>query len=257
MAKSDAKRKKQLEKKKRKRNEKHRQITRLKTASPAELLQRHSKAPILECYVADALETQGLGYVVISRQLASGEIAFAAFLIDRHCMGAKDAFGKIVARSQYREQIEKMQEMGIRPIDASSARRVIEDSVEYAKSLGLTPHRDYRTARQIFGDIDPNEAEVTFEMGVRGKPRFMNGPFQSQEECRMIISRLEQSCGPDGYEATVINHLRRGGDYRLDDLHVGDYDDGYEDDFEELGFDDDFEDDETPSVRVIESDDAG
>ncbi len=253
MAKSQAKRTKQLEKKKRKRNEKYRQVTRLKNASPAELLKRHSKAPILDCYVGDALETQGLGYVVISRQLASGEVAFAAFLIDRYCMGAKDAFGKIVPRSQYREQTEKMQTMGMRPIDPASARRVIEDSVEYAKSLGLNPHRDYDTARQILGDIDPAAARETFEMGVDGKPRFVNGPYQSAEECQMIISRLEQSCGPGGYDA-VMSFDGLGGDV-LNLSDIGELE--FEDDFDEYNFDADEEeldDEEMPSVRVIEND---
>lgn len=255
MAKSQAKRKKQLEKKKRKRNEKHRQVTRLKNASAAELLKRHAKAPILDCYVGDALELQGLGYVVISRQLASGEVAFASFMIDRYCMGAKDAFGKIVPRSQYREQIEKMQEMGLRPIDAESARRVIEDSVEYAKSLGLNPHRDYHTARQIFGDIDPAAAVETFEMGVDGKPRFVNGPYQSAEECQMIISRLEQSCGPGGYDTVMMSGGVGGDVLNLSD--IGEL--GFEDDFDAYNFDDDepeLDDEEMPSVRVIENDEA-
>ena len=32
----------------------------------------------------------GIGHVLLSRQLGSGEVAFAVFLVDMYCFGVKD-----------------------------------------------------------------------------------------------------------------------------------------------------------------------
>ena len=205
MASSESRRRKQLEKKKKKRTEKRHQLLVRRNAGLADQLLLRAKAPVHECLISAALEDQGLGEVIICRRSASGEIALGLFLVDRYCMGVKDCFGRIISGAEYRGMKEKMDENGrdLRRIDAASARRLVEDAVTYAESLGLKPHSDYRAARLIFGDIDPSAATERFELGKDGKPYFMPGPFQSPAECQLIMNKLTAVCGPQGFHFTM------------------------------------------------------
>lgn len=205
MASSESRRRKQLEKKKKKRAEKHRQIATRRDAGLAEQLSMRAKAPVYECLMSVSLDTGGLGEVIMTRRTTSGEIALGLFLIDRYCMGVKDCFGRIETVARYRELLNNMADQGreLRTIDPASARRLVEDAVAYAESLGLKPHADYRAVRMILGEIDPAMATETFEFGVNGKPHFIAGPLQSPAECQAICAKLKASCGDDGFHYTI------------------------------------------------------
>ena len=205
MATSESRRRKQLEKKKKKRSEKQRQSLVRRNAGIAEQLQMRLKWPVYECTVADSLRDSGMGHVMISRRSASDEIAVSHFLIDRYCMGVKDCFARIMSQRQYNELKAKIARNATvhRPVNAATARRLVEDAVAYADNVGLKPHADYRSCRVIFGDIDSSQATTLMEMGRAGKPHFVRGPFQSEAECLMIINRLTEKCGPDGFTMSV------------------------------------------------------
>jgi len=235
MASSEARRRKQLEKKKKKRAEKHREIVARRDAGLAEQLSMRSKAPVYQSLVSVDLDQKGLGEVLISRCTASGEIVFGLFLIDRYCMGVKDCFGQIGSSVKYREFLDQMADRGreLRAIDPASARRLVEDAVAYAESLGLKPHPDYRAVRMILGDIDPSKAVETFEFGMDGKPYFMSGPFQSPAECQAICAKLKASCGEGGFHYMVPLHagvsLPAAPDWNR--LSFDDEDEDFEEDF--------------------------
>ena len=232
MASSESRRRKQLEKKKKKRSDKRHQIVVRRNAGLADQLTVRAKAPIHECLISNTLESRGLGEVVIARKSASGEIAMGVFLIDRYCMGVKDCFGRLVSGAQFEDFKENMRAKGLSPkkIDASSARRLIEDAVAYAEDLGIKPHADFRSARMILGDIDPTEATTLFEMGQDGKPFFMSGPYQSPAECQMIIAKLTAKCGADGFHYVMAIDARH-------EILAGP-------NFDELSFDDDLDDED-------------
>ncbi len=228
MARSEAKRRKQLEKKKQKRNQKKHELIRQHSAGLGEKLQQRATAPVHECLIGESLTSQGIGHVVISRKAASGEYALACFLVDRYCMGVKDCFGVICSGAEYRERLERLrQRLTLRRIDASTARRAVEDAVAYAHDLGLSPHRHYRAVRQIFGNIDPAQATEFLEMGKDGKPLFMPGPHQTAEETRMIMAKLSQAKGPGKFDFILpAGAPARGFDDMYEDVYLeGDADD--------------------------------
>jgi len=251
MASSESRRSKQLEKKKKKRNDKRHQHVVGRNAGLAEKLAARATAPLHECLVNAMLGGDGGGLVevIISRKSMSGEIAFALFLIDRHCMGVKDCLGNTVSVSQYNDFKEKVQAKGrrLKAIDPPSARRFVEDAVAYAEQFGIKPHADFRAARMILGDIDASEAKSVFEMGKDGKPFFMSGPFQSPAECQMIIAKLTAVCGADGFHFVMAIDPRKtmlsGQD--IDELSFDDEDVTYQEDDED--------DDETEDADEITS----
>lgn len=244
MASSESRRRKQLEKKKKKRNDKRHQIVVKRNAGLAEKLAMRANAPVHECLVTAELGGGGFVEVVISRKSASGEIAFGLFLIDSYCMGVKNCLARILSVSQYNDFKEDVRAKGriLKALDPPSARRVVEDAVAYAEKLGIKPHADFRAARMILGDIDPEKATTLFEMGRDGKPFFMSGPFQSPAECQMIIAKLTAVCGVDGF------HFMMGIDPRRTMLS------GH--DFNELSFDDDDDDDDSVMFDEEEDDEV-
>src|SRR5436305_1214057 len=101
MAKNPRKRQQKLERRAAKRKEKKHLIAREQNAGLAEKLTATVKFPILHTRVTEDLWTQGIGWVLFSRQLSDGSIAFAMFLVDRYCLGVKDAMAEITTRSEY------------------------------------------------------------------------------------------------------------------------------------------------------------
>ena len=203
MAHAESKRQKRLAKQKAKRSQKRQEIKRASTMSLAQQLARFESAPVIDCLVNSSFEKQGLANLLLGRKAPTGEFVFACFLVDPYCLGVKDAFAKIMTPGEYRERLEHFREMGVRSIDAPSLKRLIEDSLAYAKSLGLAPHPDFARVRPILNGIDSSQALETFEMGKDGKPYFVAGPSQSAMDCRRIISILQKNCGRDEFHFTV------------------------------------------------------
>lgn len=162
------------------------------------------QAPIYECKVPTGLFETGIGNVFISRQLPSGRIGVAVFLLDVFCLGVKDAFYRLVDRGEYTQIIEKFDRNDpLEEIDPACARKLIEGGVEYAQRLNLRPHPDYKTAQKIFGDIDTAACPRSFEYGRDGKPFYVAGPNDTPAKSRQILALLEKQCGPDGFHYMV------------------------------------------------------
>lgn len=223
MARSESKRQKQLAKKKAKRNQKRQQISREKNLGLAERLGRFESAPVVDCLISDDID-RGIVQVTIGRKAPAGEYALASFLVDHFCLGVKDCFAVVTDPAEYRERIDQTREMGVRPIDPASARKFVEDAVDFARSIGLAPHADYRRARPIFEGIDPAEAQETFEMGKDGKPFYIPGPFESAEDTRRILAQIKAHTGN-------ANFLMPVSESDFDDLLFEDEDE-YEDEDE-------------------------
>lgn len=199
------KRQKKLERRACKRKAKHHEMVKAKHAGIPERLAAASKYPILVTWVSDVLWEEGIGWVCVSRELPNGTVAYVLFLIDRFCLGVKDAMAEITGRFTYDSRIERemRSRFSAKNITPAAARKLVEDAVAYANRLGLPPHPDYHKFRHIFGDIDPQACTEEFEFGKNGKPFFVAGPYDSPERCAHILKTLEASCGPGGYEYLI------------------------------------------------------
>ena len=205
MAQNSQKRQKKLQKQNAKRKTRRRELVQQKHGSLVDRLQRVSTSPVLHSCMSEQLWDAGIGYVFLSRLLPDGRVAFATFLLDVYCLGVKDAFANICTRSNYEQQVfpKFWRESRRTDISPADARKLVEEGVEYAEDLGFSPHRDYRTAQQIFGDIDPTESLQTFEFGKDGKPFYFAGPHDSAEKSRRIIETLARDQGSDNYHYLV------------------------------------------------------
>ena len=202
MSKSMKRRQKRLERKNAKRKAKRTQIARSRNLSLAQKMAVASTYPVYGCFYTLAIDDNGIGIVVVARKMPDGQIAMGLFLVDRYCLGVKDAFGRVLPRSDYDEFVVECEQKkgGIQELHPPTARRLVEDAIGYANDLGFTPHPDYRRAAPIFGDIDPEQATRTWEFGRDGKPFFVAGPYDTPARCRRIQNTLLQHCGPDGFD---------------------------------------------------------
>ena len=171
----------------------------------------HAHCPIHECLLPDNLFNEmGLGEVVVCRKSQDG-YAVGIFLVDVFCLGVKDAYFKLMPEYAYetelKPQITQQGSRGFHAIDPCCARKIVEGAVEYAKNLGFNAHSDYHKAKAIFGDIDVNSCNADHQFGKDGSPCYMQGPYESPQRVRKILSTLKNSCGDNFHYLTVIEGL--------------------------------------------------
>ena len=202
MALDPRKRQKKLERKKAK---ERKALTLARSRAPISPFARAASAPILDCFRAKSLWEAGIGWVVISRQLSNGQIAFAAFLVDAFCLGVKNVHFDVVGPLDYQERVVANlgDSSGRQKISPAYARKLVEEAVAFAQRFGIGPHADYHRASAIFGDIDASSCTEQFTFGKDGKPFFIPGPNDSPAKCQRIIAQLQQHAGPDGSDYIV------------------------------------------------------
>jgi hypothetical protein len=204
LATNQKKRQQKLERRAAKRKRRHKTLAKQKNRGLAEQLSAASSAPVLHSLASDSLWDEGMSQVLLSRELPNGWIAVGMFLVDRYCLGVKDAFGRVLTRAEYDNLYEELDEkIDLIELEPADARSLVEGAVEYALGLGLEPHPDYYRVKPIFGDIDPRDASERFEYGDEGKPHFIAGPNDTPQRCQRIMSILEHSCGSGGYHFTI------------------------------------------------------
>lgn len=217
------KRQKKLEKKSAKRKEKKHELVRAQSVGMAERMRAASDWPVLACWISHTLEDQGMGWVHFSRVSPSDQVAVAVFLVDRYCLGVKNAIAQVLSRWDYDNRFvrEGPSLRDYRQVDPADARKLVEQAVAYARDLGLPPHADYFKAAPLFGSVDPTQSTAVFEFGKDGKPLFINGPHDTPDRCRRILNLLEKHCGPGGYHTVLLasdgsRHPLLGGPEDLD-----------------------------------------
>jgi hypothetical protein len=206
MASDPRKRQKKLERRTAKRKEKRHEVVRQQSLGVAERLGDASKYPVLHCWMGTTFEENGIGTVLLSRQLPAGQVAVATFLVDAWCLGVKDAHLEVLDRPLYDEKYVRrlLQKTEVRNVPPAEARKFIGDALAYAESLGLKPHLDYFKAIPLFEGVDPAESDAVFEFGQDGKPHFFAGPNDTPARCRQILATLTDTLGgPDKFHFTM------------------------------------------------------
>lgn len=138
---------------------------------------------------------QGMISITLYKQATSEVIVLAGFNIDLYCLGIKDTFIKAGTREQYEYYSNNPDNSPFNPEDA---KKLIEDAVEYAAKSGFKPHKNFKNAFKIFGNVDSSKSTMKFTFGKDGKPFFIAGPGDSPQRCREVIETLDRSAGKDG-----------------------------------------------------------
>jgi hypothetical protein len=161
-----------------------------------------AKGPVRTCMMSERLFDAGMGRVVLSRTLPSGQVAASFFLVDVWCLGIKDAFFQVMPAWSFEEKIKASSEdepdVDLHP---SVARKLLHDAAAYAQSLGFAPSPAFGQAEALFGDIAM--ATQTFTFGKDGKAFYISGPNDTTARIRHIMQMLAKSRGADGFDYMV------------------------------------------------------
>jgi hypothetical protein len=218
------KRQKKQERRAAKRKEKKHLQVRQQSAGLPERLSAATKFPILHCRIGDSLGPDGIGSVLLSRELPGGQVAVAVFLVDRYCLGVKDAFGMILGRASYNDRFmrQTQHKMPMHDVPPADARKLVEEAVAYAHGLGLAPHPDYPKMLPLFGSVNTADSTAQFEFGQDGKPFFVAGPNDTPARSRQIIAILTNTCGPGNFHFLMPAAPSDLGDYAPEDFEEED-----------------------------------
>jgi hypothetical protein len=197
MGKNEARRQKQLAKKKAKRDEKRQQWARQTSNDPTIRLAGAATWPIIDALVPDNLWKQGMGQLILARKQPEGRIAMAVFLLDTYCLGVKNALWRLMGEADYRSFVRDQERKpgGLHQVTPEHFAKLIYGAVDYAHSFGFAPHADYRPAKMLLQGIDPALCTDTFEYGKDGKPFYISGPHDSPDKIRSIMHRIQDAGG--------------------------------------------------------------
>ena len=164
-------------------------------------IRRAASAPIERCFVQNGWMERGNGLVILTRRTGARSLACAIFLLDTFCLGVKDAMFRQGDEAEITMIVEEAG--GAAPLDAvepSYARKLLRDTVAYARSLGIEPPADYAAAELLFGDVAADECAIAFEFGVGGRPVYIPGPGESPTQIRRRIEALRRTLDEDGFD---------------------------------------------------------
>lgn len=177
-----------------------RKLELLNTSLPAQVL-RAAQAPIQHCFLCGELFESGMATLVLARGVTSCNITLAGFLIDAWCLGVKDTFFHAIGSESFEDLLDRMEAAGpVTSVDPAYARKLLRDVAAWAASLGIAPHRDFAVLDKLFGDVDADSCDVTFQFGRDGKPTYVSGPSESSAQVAHrvraignVLQRLEQA----------------------------------------------------------------
>jgi hypothetical protein len=165
------------------------------------LLARALDAPFGPCWVSTAIdgepdgEAPALITAIISRRVG-GLLLPCILLADRTCLGIKNAFtAELQTELDLEGLVMDLAAKGnpLRPAELLLAQSVIFHALDYARSLGFEPHRDF-----VAGLIGERPAVLLETPHCRPeRPFYIAGPHDDVEA---ITSRLDARVGPDGYD---------------------------------------------------------
>ncbi|MBM3879803.1 MAG: hypothetical protein FJ387_08800 [Verrucomicrobia bacterium] len=153
------------------------------------------------------LFTQGIGWVIVARFKSGGRRTEAGvFLLDVFCLGVKLAIYEATTTPDYQRRIRDhyLASFPMETTEPVCARKVVEQAVQYARSLGFAPHPEYRQAARVFGGLKAVRCPREFTFGYGGKPFYRRGPRETEQQARHIIEHLHAWCGPGNYDYSVI-----------------------------------------------------
>lgn len=203
MAQDPRKRQQKLQKKAAKRKTRRQSLAQIASQLMTPSLRKAGQWPLYEVWFnANWRDAEVLTQVIVSRKTPNGLIATGNFLIDRGCLGVKNAFGKVLSEPEYRKFLHDLGErQQLVAGELNLAAKIIRDSIAYARRFGFQPNRDTPQALYVLGDADPELSPVEVTLGGEdGKPFYFAGPYDDVDR---IMAKLTKAVGPDGFTYVI------------------------------------------------------
>ena len=178
-----------------------RKLARLRLTGIHARMESAASWPVVQARISTTIWTDGIGEALLARRGPNGMTVISVFLLDVYCLGVKNVIARADSELATNKWMSDLFEKAGPWIDVSPEhiRKLVEESIGYALSLGISPHPECATALMIFGDLDSSKCLQQFTFGSEGKPLFVAGPHDNPSRIQTVISTLQQTCGVDGF----------------------------------------------------------
>jgi hypothetical protein len=193
---------KKLEKKRKNREQAKKKAGALAARRPSDLdllARSAARQEFGPCFVSatwDDTESPAIVSVVVTRRLPNGHLMPGIALVDRTCLGIKDAFARSpMSAADFADFVDTIGSIhgGMVRCEPLVAQSVVFHAIDYARSLGFEPHRDFPAV--LFG---PRPCELLdTPWSALERPIYMPGP---RDDATAITSQLEKAVGADGFD---------------------------------------------------------
>lgn len=171
--------------------------------SAGEMLRAAAGRPLGPAFVSadwdDDSPVPRLVSVVVTRKIPGQLLIGALVLLDRTCLGVKNA---ILFPPQTELELEqRMDHIGatigaLRRVEPLIAQSAVYHGIDYARALGFAPHSDFPEA--IFGPRP--EVLVDTPLAKRERPFYIDGPDDDRVK---VLLKLTAARGADGFDVMV------------------------------------------------------
>ena len=156
------------------------------------------KCPIYKCMISDDYENKGLTQCLLIRKQPGGKYMVALLLIDRYCLGIKNAMANCNLEDDELDEIIERSSInsGMEIVDSNYFHNMVYASLDYAQENGFEPHKDFALAEKVLDEQLIDDGIDAIEMGENGKPMFVSGPY---DDYNRIINTLNKNVGEGNY----------------------------------------------------------
>jgi hypothetical protein len=149
----------------------------LLAAALPEQVRRAAGNPIQYCLLTEELFEHGTGVLVLARGITTDHLTLGMFLLDSFCLGIKDAVFRRIGGEEFQTYMDVtvVGETMI-PVEPSYARKLLRDLAIWAQAIGFAPARDFTVVERLFGDVNAEACDTSFQFGREGgKPLYIGG----------------------------------------------------------------------------------
>ncbi|MFP4096350.1 MAG: hypothetical protein ACLFUB_17850, partial [Cyclobacteriaceae bacterium] len=162
--------------------------------------------PIKSCLVTENWQELGLATVLVAREMPSGNLTMASFLVDTFCLGIKDTmYFHSLTPYEYNDLIKQFEQVqDLAPCDYVEAHNIIYGAIAFAEELGFEPHKDFGLTKYYLQEDDDQVDLIEYEFGKAGKPVLC---INTGDNVNRYTAQLDRSVGKGNYEVVYKEDL--------------------------------------------------
>ncbi|TWU08278.1 hypothetical protein [Stieleria varia] len=231
-------RQKKLAKKKTKERSKRKQMVAEKNSlkSVPGLIRKAQGGAIKHCWISSDLirgDGSGMGSMLFAREISAAQWALVVVLLDGDCLGVKDSFVRLCSPSDFGDYLDRARGPSkLVRCEPSVAKNYLDQLVDWASGFGMIPKGDFARIYPIFADIDGSASQQQYRFGIDGQPHFIQGPHDSPEFVRKVMSLLRANCEPGAYKFSLFMAEGQASILLPGDFEGPEWDDDMDDDQE-------------------------
>lgn len=159
--------------------------------------------PIYKCYKGETIGDSREMSIMVIRKHAGGTYTLATFMLDRWCLGVKDAIWQFSIPED--EMLDFVNHFATHidqwtKIEYVEAHNWVYGALDWATNAGINPCKDFALARYILEEDDDNVELQEYEFGYNGEYCLM---AKSHKEADKYIPTLTKTLGMGNYKVII------------------------------------------------------